>query len=453
MSVKLAAVKAATNSCAYVSNLELFNYRPLPVKMGRREKCWQCDRRRTDVSLRICDDRLCQDCDDLNRAACEGRACADQCSDAETESATTTTGTMSKPTTSTESKSIRNELLCYVANKMDLVVHDSLIKLCTDFYDTKLIESAKQILFDCSAVADCGVRHQRRQGPSRDKNNMEDILLAFHRCTNLPEFVAGDLSRLPPLDMNNIDFAHLLHEFQGMRSEMAKMRDEFKRCKPISQSGQRDEPWSKPNSGATVVNLPAMREDKCLKAVRTTVPTPMAARTTVSTPKAALTTVTSSTVTTPKTALVRVTTPNDARKVCAAVSIDSIENETVGNEEINNCGDNDVDHGYTRVTRKRSGRTKAVIGTNIGTSSLKVKTGRYVSLFVSRLDPGTSHEDLETYFRDTHKLAAACTQLTTKHDSYASFKVDVMCDSAADLYNSDKWPAGVYLRKFFRQNV
>ena len=67
---------------------------------------------RTDVSLRICDDRLCQDCDDLDRAACEGRACADQCSDAETESATTATGTMSKPTTPTESKSIRNELLC-----------------------------------------------------------------------------------------------------------------------------------------------------------------------------------------------------------------------------------------------------------------------------------------------------------------------------------------------------
>ena len=286
----------------------------------------------------------------------------------------------------------------------------------------------------------------------------------FHRCTNLPEFVAGDLSRLTPLDMNNIDFAHLLHEFQGMRSEMAKMRDEFKRCKPISQSVQRDEPWSKPNSGATVVNPPAMRQDKSPKAARTTVTTPKAALTssTVTTPKAALTSstvttpkaaLTSSTVTTPKAVLAKVTTPNDARKVCAAVSVDSIdESDTIGNDEINHCGDNDVD-GYTRLTRKRSVRTKAVIGTNNGTSSLKVKTGRYVSLFVSRLDPGTSHEDLESYFRDTHKLPATCTQLTTKHDSYASFKVDVMCDSAADLYNSDKWPAGVYLRKFFRQKV
>ena len=198
-----------------------------------------------------------------------------------------------------------------------------------------------------------------------------------------------------------------------------------------------------PNSGATVVNLPAMREDTSPKSARSTVTTPNAAVTT---------TVKSSTVTTPKATPAKVTTPNDSRKVRAAVSGDSIESETVDNDDIHLCGDNDAD-GYTRVTRKRSVRTKAVIGTNNGSSSLKVKTGRFVSLFVSRLDPGTTHENLETFFRDTHKLAATCTQLTTKHDSYASFKVDVMCDSAADLFNSDKWPAGVYLRKFFRQKV
>ena len=57
--------------------------------MGRREKCWKCDRKRSDVSLRMCDDRLCQDCDDTNRAASEGRARANHCSrDAEINSAT-----------------------------------------------------------------------------------------------------------------------------------------------------------------------------------------------------------------------------------------------------------------------------------------------------------------------------------------------------------------------------
>ena len=66
------------------------------------------------------------------------------------------------------------------------------------------------------------------RGPSKDKTNMEDILLAFHRCSDLPEFVASDLSRLPPLSMHTIDFTHLLHEFQGMRAEMTTLRDDDK---------------------------------------------------------------------------------------------------------------------------------------------------------------------------------------------------------------------------------
>ena len=43
---------------------------------------------------------------------------------------------------------------------MDLVVHDCLINLCTDFYDVKVIEGAKRFMFDCSVVADSGVRSE-----------------------------------------------------------------------------------------------------------------------------------------------------------------------------------------------------------------------------------------------------------------------------------------------------
>ena len=115
------------------------------------------------MSLRISDDRLCQDCDDLNRAACEGRACAEQSGDdTETQSApaasatsTTSTGTTSA---TSSSKSIRNELLCYVANKMDLVVHDSLISCVLTFTIQKLSnalsKSCSTVLLLLSAVLD-----------------------------------------------------------------------------------------------------------------------------------------------------------------------------------------------------------------------------------------------------------------------------------------------------------
>lgn len=237
----------------------------------RKEKCSGCDRRRADVSLRISDDRLCQDCEDVNRAACEGRVDKPSADGNELRSCDVPdpeTGSASIIPDCPKSV-IRNELLCYVLNKMDLIVHDALVKLCVDFYDTKVIEEAKRTLFSCAAVIDLGVRHQRRQGPSKDKSNMEDIILVFHKCSSsrgLPEFVASDLSCLPPLDMNNIDFAHLLHEFQGMRAEMAKMRGDIQQCKQAS-APQCDSPWSKRDTAvekpvSLVVNLPLPSETK-----------------------------------------------------------------------------------------------------------------------------------------------------------------------------------------------
>ena len=84
---------------------------------------------------------------------------------------------------------------------------DSLIKLYSDFYDSIVIEEAKQILYSCVAVTDTAVRHQRRQGPSKDKHNMEVFLLVLHKCSTndgLPEFVASDLSCLPMVGSLNL---------------------------------------------------------------------------------------------------------------------------------------------------------------------------------------------------------------------------------------------------------
>ena len=40
-------------------------------------------------------------------------------------------------------------------------------------------------------------------------------------------------------------------------------------------------------------------------------------------------------------------------------------------------------------------------------------------------------------------------QLITKYNTYASFKVDVTCNDMSTFLHPDKWPQGVYLRKFF----
>ena len=68
--------------------------------------------------------------------------------------------------------------------------------------------------------------NRRRNGPNKDKNNVEDILTALHKCPmGLPTFVVSNLSSLPPLDVNNVDFAHLMGEIRAMRADMATLRE------------------------------------------------------------------------------------------------------------------------------------------------------------------------------------------------------------------------------------
>ena len=87
----------------------------------------------------MCDDRLCQDCDDTNRAASEGRARADHCSrDAEINSATTVTnGTtdVNKRNDDERPRIVVNELLSFVAYKLNLMAPDTIVQLCSSFYN------------------------------------------------------------------------------------------------------------------------------------------------------------------------------------------------------------------------------------------------------------------------------------------------------------------------------
>ena len=114
------------------------------------------------------------------------------------------------------------------------------------------------------------------------------------------------------------------------------------------------------------------------------------------------------------------------------------------------------DDGYVTVTRRKSSKVgfnnqmkRPVIGTRSHGNTLKVSCGRFVSVFVSRLDPSVSCDTLSDYIYDVHSINAKCEQLVTKYNTYASFKVDVTCNDISTFLDADKWPQGVYLRKFF----
>ena len=88
-------------------------------------------------------------------------------------------------------------LLCFLWNNMDLIVHDTLIKLTCDYFEASVIETAKRTLFEGNAVAASDVPFCRRKGQFKNKHNVEDILFVLHKHpVGLPAFAVCDLSSL-----------------------------------------------------------------------------------------------------------------------------------------------------------------------------------------------------------------------------------------------------------------
>ena len=77
---------------------------------------------------------------------------------------------------------------------------------------------------------------------------------------------------------------------------------------------------------------------------------------------------------------------------------------------------------------------KSLIGTrksSSGNHELKVNGERFVSVLMSRLDTNVSIDEMSVYVKSVYNLDAKCVKLKTKHDSYTSFKIGILCNNAS----------------------
>ena len=111
-----------------------------------------------------------------------------------------------------------NELLCFVSNKLDILVHDILVKICADHYDKHSIEYAKKLLHEHCVSANVIdlPRYIIRKGQNKKTADMTDILALFHEMgTHIPTFVASDLSKLPPVSVDYVQYATGHNFYEG----------------------------------------------------------------------------------------------------------------------------------------------------------------------------------------------------------------------------------------------
>ena len=77
---------------------------------------------------------------------------------------------------------IVNELLTFVSNKIDILTHDDIVKICTDFYEEDAIIISKKLAFDLCENNPC--RFKKRQGNDKSTKNVSDILALLKNNSN-----------------------------------------------------------------------------------------------------------------------------------------------------------------------------------------------------------------------------------------------------------------------------
>ena len=353
-------------------------------------------------------------------------------------------------------KMIKNEMLCYMYNKIDVIPHDILLKICMDFYSDEEIEEAKSLLYNtCSTT----IRQVQRKGNKKREMNINDMISVLHKAESMPVYVACDLSRLPPLDFNNIDITSMsqdikrlkadisgrtltteptvVKEIDSLKSQMIALQSQVgelvthikESCRPTcTQPLYADIAASDGPDGAVVQVAKKQKEKKVVKSP-------------CSSPQ--------------KACLSSEKKLADGHQP-VLLEPQVVESKTDKQSSVNTGlqGEGTKEEPITLVgPRKRSRQRDCVVGTSGMSSSFGLmghKNGQFVSLFISRLKPETNVNVLQTFIKQTFKCELKCEKLATRFDSYASFRAEGFCKDRTVFYNTDKWPQSILVRRYFK---
>ena len=374
---------------------------------------------------------------------------------------------------------IDNELLCYLSHKMDVTPHEKLVKITAEFYTDFEIKVAKDTVFDKIAR---GKRNITRKGQEKAYQNVTDILEVLHKVDpdKMPMFGAYDLNRLPPLGLNNFDMTsvfmdvkhmkdmlsgndNVLHQIANLGKELCNLKgyvesmgiqlsqvvDHIKhkdvktyanvtsmsmspsppkvRSGGVNQFLERPIPFSispssdqshGPNKPNKLIGQPNVKlhqhQQEPAKPCGIELP--------------------------PETSSIKESRPIPKQspvKQKRGPSSDAPERE----------GDSEW---KVQQPKRRQRRNAVIVGTCDGQNRTIKSRGRFMSLFISRLDPDIEPDLLETYIKDNFNVVLECTKLKTKYDTYSSYKVEGYCKDPKIFFEASKWPENILVKRFFK---
>ena len=342
-----------------------------------------------------------------------------------------------------------DELMCFLTNKIKLLPPATIIQLCVSTFNEAEIEASKRVFFDLCAGND-NIRYQKRRGERKSALNIEDMIkLLNEKGTDVPTFVALDLSKLPPITFDSLDVSMLLNEMKKTQNDIEMLRETMKSQVHINNDIQK----SMENIDTRVATL----EKKKVNNVASCSSQP-AVTTSKQTEKSENKTVPPAAPSQPA-----VTTSKQAEKSENKTVPPAAPSQKFGGNyaaAVNNGpGKNDTDtvqeDKWQIVSKKKKpvfalqnakpnhGVTGSMKGTTLPTIKKRL---RLANVFATRFHPEVSESMLKEYINEKLSQDVTVEKVKTKFSTYASFHIKCECADPSVFMNPTVWPENAYVR-------
>lgn len=315
---------------------------------------------------------------------------------------------------------VKSELLCFVADKSKTMAVDDLVKVTFDFYQEVEVIEARTVL------EGNGIRMPKRKGNEKIKSTLEDIArVMLDPANTLPTFYAVNLARLPPVDAKHCDVAAILIELQFLRREIRQyetlktdfdaLRDQvqqltsghqqlFRTQNTITGGGSRAAATMTGNHAAAAISLKAIQEEEM------------------------------------KLADMEDSRPTSFATLASHLPVGGLS--------------------FKDPRRPR----KSVVGAGSKSNRIVVATRRNVDLFVTRLSPDATEDDVKDCVMEalSNDISISvndltCTKLVSKFENfYSSYyvQISVLSNKVPEILSmvmsADTWPQGLLVRRYFK---
>ena len=298
------------------------------------------------------------------------------------------------------------EMLCFIQNNYGKIPKNDLLSIVHGFYDDDEAKEAKEMLFDWASTIDGTPRAKtRKDSTNRRRLECEDILglveFLDKKKIELPVFVAVKLHRVPKMTPSDIDTVNLAETVADLKQQVSVLATQLQQVSSMVSS----------------INVIASRRPGD-KGMENAAKMPDGAKS-------------SSFV------------PDGAADCLTDKSVASFADLMQATDE------SPSDQWFT-VVKNKSRSTRRIVGSNQDKETAIKAVGRQSwHVFVGRLQPSTTEDDMSKFLADSGINVVKCSLLkkTEKwQEKYAAFRLVVDINDKDKVFDDVMWPSGVDVR-------